>query len=73
MLEGVPVKIHIMIVIVRVGKKFILLGKDKRGTQIGSWQHGIGRVFNFENVFLLVVEILSLLIPQIGVGVTVAD
>lgn len=73
MLKGFIIKINKMVVVIGVNKITVAFGKGKAGAYMQFWQHNIMRVTHMENLFGIKVKVFTLLVTQIGIGVTVAD
>ena len=72
MLERVFIIRHIIIIIVGISKEGIARGKHITGAEVGRWQLCLMRVLNGKDVARRAVEVLTQLIPKIGIGVAVA-
>ena len=73
MLEGILKIGDIIIVIVGIGEETVACRKHIRRTHIRRRQEGLGGVADGENLLGIVIEILSELIPEVGVRIAVAD
>jgi hypothetical protein len=72
MLEGIPVKIDIIIEIIRIGEELISLGKHIRSTHIHPWKKRLRRISDLQHILLLVIQVLALFVAQVGIRVSVA-
>ena len=73
MLEGIPVVGDVIVVVVRIGKEMITCRKDVFATQVGTGQSYLLRITDLEHLLRIVAEILAHFIPQVGIGVLVAN
>ena len=73
MLERVAIVRYVVIIVVGIGKERVARGKHVAGREIGLWQHGLAGVLNHKQALILVVpQVLTQLVAQVGVGVAVA-
>ena len=73
MLERVAIVLHLVVVVVGIGKERVSCGEGVGRAHVGRGQLGILGGFDGEDLFGVVVEVLSQFISQIGVGVAVTD
>ena len=73
MLEGVAIVLHVVVVVVGIGKERVSRSEGVGRAHIGSRQLSFFGRFDGEDLFGVVVEVLSQFISQIGVGVAVTD
>ena len=73
MLEGITIVGDVIVVVVGIGEEVVTRGKDVAGGEVGCRQMGLGGVFDDEEVLGVVCQVLTELIAQVGVRVTVAD
>ena len=72
MLEGVPIVLDVVIVVVRVGEKVSSGCEYIAGAYIGLGQKSFSRFFYLKNIFAVAVECLAQFVSQVGIGVLVA-
>ena len=73
MLERLIEMIDKMIVIIRVYEIRVLARKDEAGADVQLRQHRIVRILYMEHILGDEIEVFTLLIPQIGVCIAVAN
>ena len=73
MLEGIFVIRYIIVVIVGVSKERIAIGKHIRGADVGGGKQCLVWVFDGKYFFGWIGEVLTQLVPQVGIGVAVAN
>ena len=73
MLEGVFVVTDIVIIVVGIGEEGVAGGKDICRAYIGCGEMSLARVFDFIDFLGIIVEVLTQLIAQVGIGVAVTD
>jgi hypothetical protein len=56
MLEGVPVIVHIIVIVVGIGEKVVFPAKHIRRADIGSGKKGIFRIFNLKHFSFLIIK-----------------
>ena len=72
MLEGIPVVVIEMIVIIGVEEETVFLGKDIAGTDVGPGKLGLGGIAYFEDIPFLILQVSTNLIAQVRGGLAVA-
>ena len=72
MLVGVSVIAYIMVVIVRIGEKQVVPGKDVGAAHVDAGQVPISRALAGEHVLLLIGEASARFIAQVQAGLLVA-
>src|SRR5690606_22242255 len=73
MLKGLIVIIDKLVIVIRVNKIAVFLCKNETGADMQPGQHSILRVLDQEHILVYIIEVLTLFVPQIGVGITVSD
>ena len=68
MLEGVVVVLHIVVVVVGVGDKVAVSGKDICSRDIGLWQSERLRALYLIHLLRVVAQVSPELVTQVGVG-----
>ena len=72
MLEGVAIVGHIVVVVVGIGEERVACGEDVARREVGGRQQRLLWLFDHEETLIVVGEVLTQLITQVGVGVPVA-
>ena len=72
MLEGVFVVLHIMVVVVGIGKEVVVHCEDVAGGDIWRGEPEAFGAFYFIHLSVVVAEVFAELVAQVGVGVFVA-
>ncbi len=70
-LEGILIILHIMVVIIRIGKEAGTRGKDVGGRKVRLRELKGSRMANFIDLLGIVGKILSHLVAQVGVDIAV--
>ena len=72
MLKGIAVMIGVEIIVVGIGNKILIVGKDVGRTHIGSRQLRFLRFSDFKEIARVVTEVAAQFVSQIGIGRTFA-
>ena len=72
MLEGVAIVGHIVVVVVGIGEECVASGEHVARREVGGRQEGLLWLFHHEEALVVVGEVLTQLIAQVGVRVPVA-
>ena len=73
MLEGVLIILHVIVVVVRIGKEVVAGGEHIARGEIRCRELRFLWLFDDEEVLAVVGKVFAELIAQVGVGVAVAD
>ena len=73
MLEGVLIVLHVVVVVVRVGKEIVPSTERILCADVQDGQAEILRTLNPEDVLRLRIEVLAEFVAKVGVDVLVAD
>ena len=73
MLEGVAIVGDVIVVIIRVGEEGVARSEDITRGEVGRGEHGLLWLFDDEEILVVVGQILSEFIAQIGVRITIAN
>ena len=73
MLKGIPVIIHIVVVVIGIAEKAIATGEDKGRVDGRCGQTGLLWVAEGEDLLWFVVEVTAMFIAQVGGGLFVSD
>ena len=71
MLEGITVVRDVVIVVVRIGKERVACGKHVTRGEVWCWQQGFAWFFDGEQALVVVGQVLTEFIAQVGIGVPV--
>jgi hypothetical protein len=72
MLESFIIEINKMVVVVWVYKVAVFLGKYKARAQVQFGQHGVVRIADVEYFLGIVIQVFTLFVTQVGIGIPIA-
>ena len=73
MLEGVAIVGDVIIIVVRIGEERVAGGEDIARREVGCRQLGFLWILDHEKALVIVGQILTELVSQVGIRISVAD
>lgn len=72
MLEGVPIIVDIIVIVVRIGEEVVRACEDEGCGYVISWEQYFLRVFHLEHLFRVIFQRLAIFISQVGIHCLIA-
>src|SRR5690606_31933815 len=73
MLKRIFIIVHVIIIIIRVGKEVIFYCEGISCRYIYFWQMKIFRFSDCKNILFFIAKVSALLVSQVGIGISVAN